>query len=232
MWTSSFSDCKMVFQTKWASGKMPFSLVFPFSSTESWPHAGTFSRHRRRGLWSVQSGDTASVCFGLIHRKISLKMFLTYFLTNYTFVHLCFKRNLWVHMKLYILIHQWCHILLWIDSQVRVTLNTHLVLFYLYHLFIPLSPVWSYGAVVRLGLPLIWVVWNFLSESPQIGTSCGCWLGSSCGRLWQASGEELQHLEKKESWLKHWDKSLSNMNTLWADPAATLFASSLLALCK
>lgn len=66
-------------------------------------------------------------------------------------------------------------------------------------------------------------------ESRQIGSSCGCWLGSSCGRLRQASGEELQHLEKKESWLKHWDES--NMNTLRANPAATLFASSLFALC-
>ena len=73
---------------------------------------------------------------------------------------------------------------------------------------------------------------NVSCASVQIGSSCGCWLGSSCGRLRQASGEELQHLEKKGKLAETQRREHSNTSSPRANPVAALFASLQLALCE
>lgn len=157
MWTSRVSGCRQ----KEDLEKMPFSLDFPFSSTESWPQAAAFSRHRRRGLWSVQSRKKKnSVWFSSIHRNRNEELCFFSFLCKHKFEHLALKPRPNLKVDLKIFIYQGHHTVPKYGSYAGGTLKNNWCYFVSPpHAF---KPSLILDAIFRLGLPLIWVVWNFL----------------------------------------------------------------------
>lgn len=66
--------------------------------------------------------------------------------------------------------------------------------------------------------------------SREIGSSCGCWLGSVCGRLQRARGGGASTSGQEGKLDETQRREPSNMNTLRANPFAAVFVSLLFAL--